>query len=99
MESAICSLWKLYKCLLRQIAREFMLFLVNNLMKNNLRKSRPTKFLKRARTLCTLHSCYIRMYSFSANQRREIFPYVTYIKNENLLSLFLTKTFIDKYIT
>ena len=51
MESAICSLWKLYKCLLRQIAREFMLFLVNNLMKNNLRRSRPTKFWKRARTL------------------------------------------------
>ena len=63
-------------CLLHQIAREIMLQLVNNLQeKKDQRKSRQTKFWKRARTvlICTrfttLNPCYTRMYSFSANQK------------------------------
>ena len=44
---AICSLWKIYKCLWHQIAREIMLLLVNSqYMKKHHRKSRQTKFWK-----------------------------------------------------
>ena len=38
-------------------------------MKKNLRKSKQTKFWKRARAIWNLHSCYM----FSAKQKRVIF--------------------------
>ena len=47
-------------------------------MKKYRRESRQTKFWKRARAICnctrvtTLHSCYMGMPTFSANQRRVI---------------------------
>ena len=56
MVIAICSLWKLYKCLLRQIAKEFMLFLVNNLMKKKTQKVKTNEILK----TCA-HSLYLAL--------------------------------------
>ena len=47
-------------------------------MKKHRRKSRQTKFWKRARPICNLHSCYMRMHSFSANQKRVIFFHAQY---------------------
>ena len=42
-----------------QIARKIMLLLFNNVhRKKKRRKSGPTKFWKRARATCNLHSCY-----------------------------------------
>ena len=81
--SAICSLWKIYKCLLHQIALELnhVITCIIFMKKKHHRKLRQTKFWKRARTLCSLYSgsscnfdsSYIRLHSFSANQKREIF--------------------------
>ena len=54
---AICSLWKIYKCLWHQIAREIMLLLVNSqYMKKHHRKSRH-KILKNLRTLFVNCAC------------------------------------------
>ena len=86
--SAIRSLWKVYRGLLHQIAREIILLLVNNVYeKKNHKKSRQTILWQRALAICNSHSCYklvgtrvmdlyscyLRMYSFSANQKRVVF--------------------------
>ena len=69
--------YKFYMCLLRKIAREITLLLVNNVHEKHQRVK--TDDILKACTLfviCTrvktLHSCYIRMHSFSANQKRVI---------------------------
>ena len=86
--SAIRSLWKVYRGLLHQIAREIILLLVNNVYeKKNHKKSRQTILWQRALAICNSHSCYklvgtrvmdlyscyLRMHSFSANQKRVVF--------------------------
>ena len=86
--SAIRSLWKVYKGLLHQIAREIILLLVNNVYeKKNHKKSRQRILWQRALAICNSHSCYKlvgtrvmdlyscyhRMHSFSANQKRVVF--------------------------
>ena len=71
---------KIYKCL-HQIAGKIMLLLVNNVHEKYHRKSRQTLQLR-----------YMRMHSFSANQKRVIFS--IYIINMNkmlkLLILFFS---------
>ena len=86
--SAIRSLWKVYRGLLHQIAREIILLLVNNVYeKKNHKKSRQTILWQRALAICNSHSCYKlvgtrvmdlyscypRMHSFLANQKRVVF--------------------------
>ena len=57
--SAIRSLWKVYRGLLHQIAREIILLLVNNVYeKKNHKKSRQTILWQRALAICNSHSCY-----------------------------------------
>ena len=65
-----------YNTKLQEKSCEYLLILY---MKKHRRESRQTKFWKRARAICnctrvtTLHSCYMGMPTFSANQRRVIF--------------------------
>ena len=95
--SAIRSLWKVYRGLLHQIAREIILLLVNNVYeKKNHKKSRQTILWQRALAICNSHSChklvgtrvmdlyscYLRMHSFSANQKRVIFFFLDIIKEQ-----------------
>ena len=44
--SAICSCWKIYKCLLHQTAREIILLLVNHVHEKILQKVETEKILK-----------------------------------------------------
>ena len=67
---------KIYKCLIHQIAGKIMLLLVNNVHEKYHRKSRQTLQLR-----------YMRMHSFSANQKRVIF--FIYIINMNKMSKLL----------
>ena len=46
ISSAICSLWKIYKCLLQQIAFNIMLLLVNNVYEKTSWRVRTDKILK-----------------------------------------------------
>ena len=98
--SAIRSLWKVYRGLLHQIAREIILLLVNNVYeKKNHKKSRQTILWQRALAICNSHSCYklvgtrvmdlyscyLRMHSFSANQKRVVF-FMNIIKEQISIS-------------
>ena len=57
--SAIYSLWKICKCLLRQIAREIMLLLVDNLHETTSFKSEANEILRAcACAICNFRSCY-----------------------------------------
>ena len=57
--SAICSLWKIYKCVLYQIAWEIMLSLVNNIHeKTSKRVKTDVTFDSADMLFCNLHSCY-----------------------------------------
>ena len=79
---AICSLWKIYKCLLHQIESWIKITKLNHVitciifMKKNITESQDRR---NTRTLCSLYSgynfdsSYIRMHSFSANHKHEIF--------------------------
>ena len=63
-----------YKSLLHQIAREIMLLLVNNVHgKIHHKESKQKEFRKGVHPSCDLVVCYIRMLSFSANQKLVIF--------------------------
>ena len=46
MANAICSLCKIYNCLLHQIAREIMSLLVNSVHEKTLQKVKTDKILK-----------------------------------------------------
>ena len=63
--SAICSLWKIYKCVLYQIAWEIMLSLVNNIHEKTSKRVKTDVTFDSADMLfvicnrvTTLHSCY-----------------------------------------
>ena len=82
--SAICNLWKICKCLLHQKEKvmkkkNYVITLLVMYLKKHCRKSRQTKFesVRAPFVTCTcattLHSCYMRMRSFSANQKRVFF--------------------------
>ena len=85
----ICSLWKIYWWLLHQSPGKIMLILINNVHEKTLQKVKANEFWKRAHAICynfalvlqlctsvtALHSSYIRMHSFSANQKLVIFSY------------------------
>ena len=60
--SAICSLWKIYKCLLHQIAFKTILLFVNNVQEKIITERQDRQFLKRPYTICNLHLCYMRMH-------------------------------------
>ena len=94
--------WKIYKCLLPQIAGGIMLSLVTMYIENTSQKVKTDEILKACAKylyfalvlqLCTcvitLQSCYIRMYSFSANQKHVIFSCTLLIK------LFIYNTYPD----
>ena len=75
----IFILWKIYKCLLHQIAREIMLLPVNNVLEKTLQKVRTEKIWKHVHTIWNLNLFYNfslmlqRMHSFSASQKHIIF--------------------------
>lgn len=63
-----------YKSLQHQIGREIMLLLVKNVHeKIHHKESEQKKFRKGAHPSCDLVVCYVRMLSFSANQKLVIF--------------------------
>ena len=54
----ICSLWKIYKSWLHQVALKIMILLVNSVHKTYCRKSRLTEFWKRVHAIYNLLPCY-----------------------------------------
>ena len=72
-----------YKSLLHQIGREIMLLLVNNVHEKIYHKeSKQKEFRKGVHPSCDLVVCYVRMLSFSANQKLVIFA-CTLLQNWN----------------
>ena len=72
--SAICSLWKNLQELITPNCREVMFLPVSNVQERGChRKSRQTKFWKRERAICNFSLAFMRMHSFSANQKRVFF--------------------------
>ena len=74
-----------------------MLLLVNNFQGKNITESQNRRNFESVRVICnlnschnfaqlctTLHSCYMRMHSFSANQKRVIFS-CTLLRNKPCL--------------
>ena len=69
--------WKLYKCFLHKIIRESIVSLATNVHEKtskNITESQDTKFesMQAQFIICT-HLCYMRMHSFSANEKWIIF--------------------------
>ena len=86
--------WKIYKCLLHQIAGGIMLLLVTMYIEKTSQKVKTDEILKACAKylyftlvlqLCTcvmtLQSCYMRMYLFSASQKHVIFLCTLLIKS------------------
>ena len=76
-ENTICSLWKIKKGLLQQIARETWYYLLMTYTEKHHRKSRQT------RVICNLHSCYnfalvlnAKSIVFSQSEARNFFMYI-----------------------
>ena len=77
--------------------KEIMLLLVNNFQGKNITERQNRRNFESVRVICnlnschnfarlctTLHSCYMRMHSFSANQKRVIFS-CTLLRNKRYL--------------
>ena len=60
-----------------------MLLLVNNFQEERITESRYGRNFGSARAVCDLHSCYMRIHSFSANQLRLFFfmYIITFVTN------------------
>ena len=85
--STICSLRKLFKCLLHQIAREIILFPVNNANEKTAQKVEKDEILK-ACARSNLHMCYNfalvlheNALVFSQSEVRNFFMYIINHKN------------------
>ena len=59
--------------------REIMLLPVNDVQEKTSQSQDRRKFWKRASAICNLHSCYMRMHSFLANQKRNFFQVFQYM--------------------
>ena len=97
--STICSLWKLFKCPLHQIAREIILFPVNSIPEKTAQKVEKDEILK-ACARSNLHMCYNfalvlheNALVFSQSEARNFFMYI--INHKDLVKksykLFLKK--------